>query len=146
MLLSGIWHGASWVFVLWGALHAFFLSLERQVLTFIPVLKHSIAWRLFVFIGVVLAWVLFRAGSLSDATYVYTQMLSWHGGPGLIEILKSNVSIWLVIGMAWEWINWKSISRRLAMLPIAEAIVLSVMLIMVLFFRGPEQQFIYFQF
>lgn len=146
MLLSGIWHGASWVFVLWGALHAFFLSLEKQVLSFIPVLKHSIAWRLFVFIGVVLAWVLFRAGSLSDATFVYAQMLSWHSGLGLIEILKSNVSIWLMIGMAWEWVNWKTISRRIGMLPIAEALILSIMLIMVLFFRGPEQQFIYFQF
>lgn len=66
-LLCGLWHGASWNFVVWGAWYGLFLSLERTTL---GKLLES-AWRpvrhLYLLVVVVAGWVFFRADSLSHA-------------------------------------------------------------------------------
>ena len=66
MLLCGLWHGASWGFVLWGLYHGLFLALERQrtwtTLTQRPVLRHGYG-----LLVILLGWVLFRAGTLEQA-------------------------------------------------------------------------------
>jgi len=84
-LLSGIWHGANWTFLLWGALHGTYMLVgawtrglrQRSVaalrLDRAPVLL-GFGRATVTFILVVLAWVLFRAESLSDAVYVYTHL------------------------------------------------------------------------
>ena len=67
MLLGGLWHGAGWTFVLWGALHGFFLSINhgwhwlRKKLN-LPAIPRPLAIGL-TFIVVLIAWVPFRAGS-----------------------------------------------------------------------------------
>jgi alginate O-acetyltransferase complex protein AlgI len=67
-LLTGAWHGASWNFVIWGAVHGFFLMTERwqpvaRVLQALPrALQH-----LYAILVVMLAWVFFRAESLPEA-------------------------------------------------------------------------------
>lgn len=68
-LLSGLWHGAAWTFVVWGGLHALFLTfglIVRKVSKNAPPsqkLPHIILKALFVNFGVVFAWIFFRAGS-----------------------------------------------------------------------------------
>ena len=68
-LLSGLWHGAAWTFVVWGGLHALFLTfglIVRKVSKNAPPsqkLPHIISKALFVNLGVVFAWIFFRAGS-----------------------------------------------------------------------------------
>ncbi len=70
-LVSGIWHGAGWLFILWGALHGAAIVLHRiwwDILHFrMPV------WcgRILTFIFVMLAWVLFRAETLEQAKTMY---------------------------------------------------------------------------
>ena len=78
-LLSGLWHGASWAFVVWGALHALYLSLEavkRRIVG--PIVRTGLLFRVLavatVDIGVVFAWIFFRAGTIHDAV-VYLQAL-----------------------------------------------------------------------
>lgn len=70
-LLSGLWHGASWMFVGWGALHALFLTmgcLRRRLGVQMGVGRMSRFVSIaFVDLGVTLAWVLFRAGSVECA-------------------------------------------------------------------------------
>lgn len=71
-LLSGLWHGASWAFVLWGALHALYLTLGACRGRFLGADKSEsvlskVASIAVVDIGVALAWILFRAGSLDKA-------------------------------------------------------------------------------
>jgi len=146
MLLSGLWHGASWVFVLWGAVHAAFLTIERWCFKLLPQLKGTAIWRFLVFVSVVLAWVLFRAGSVQDAQFIYGQMLSWQSGATLSAILKSNVTVWLFLAMAIEWSGKKYIRKPLNQWPVLDTLVLAILLALIIFFRGPEQQFIYFQF
>lgn len=71
-LLTGIWHGASWTFLIWGLLHGIFLASEHagfsNYLKKLPKLMQHI-YLLFI---VVITWVFFRAESLSDAlTYLH---------------------------------------------------------------------------
>ncbi len=80
-LVSGLWHGANWTFVIWGALHGFYQisaiwtkSLRDKInnalgLTKRPVF-HLIMQRIITFILVYFAWIFFRAGSLHDALYI----------------------------------------------------------------------------
>lgn len=89
-LVSGLWHGANWTFIVWGALHGFYqvfgfltakqrdaavasLGLNRNR-TFYKALQVGTTFAL-----VCLAWVFFRANTISDAWYITTHMFSGFG-------------------------------------------------------------------
>ena len=80
MLIGGLWHGANWTFVVWGAIHGVGLAIERFLRSIVPGLQGSEdripsydaslqAWfrRVFVFHLVCLSWIFFRAPSFGDA-------------------------------------------------------------------------------
>jgi alginate O-acetyltransferase complex protein AlgI len=73
-LLSGLWHGAAWTFVLWGAYHGSFVTLERLLAhrrDFVPrIVQHVTTLAL-----VVIGWVLFRAASAGQAFAMIGAML-----------------------------------------------------------------------
>ena len=88
MLLGGIWHGAGWTFLMWGALHGLFLCCNH-VWRQIPALVHPdnrilhrlgsvSAWAL-TFLCVTVAWVFFRADSFSSALEVLKGMAGLNG-------------------------------------------------------------------
>lgn len=84
-LLSGLWHGASWMFVAWGGVHAFFLTLgvlRKKILRKLNLggIQSTLLNKLVVFVGVSLAWTLFRAESLVVAKGFFKQLFiegSW---------------------------------------------------------------------
>ena len=89
-LLSGLWHGASWTFVAWGALHGLYLVLEGLTqparaalarglgLAARPRLLHGLGVATTLAL-VAYAWIFFRANSLADAWYVSTYLFrGWH--------------------------------------------------------------------
>lgn len=70
-LVSGLWHGANWTFVVWGALHGLVLMAETQFDFSKPKSPLLNGWNwLRTFVIVCLAWVFFRANSIQDAFYV----------------------------------------------------------------------------
>jgi D-alanyl-lipoteichoic acid acyltransferase DltB (MBOAT superfamily) len=82
---SGFWHGAQWTFVAWGALHGFYLVaalvLQKPFNTFVRRIKLDQRPKLyrglkiaFTFTLVCLAYVLFRAHSMADALYIFSQL------------------------------------------------------------------------
>jgi hypothetical protein len=88
MLLGGLWHGASWTFVVWGGLHGLYLQVNhawRHVLGKSPRLAGGLArcprcvavcsWAL-TFLAVVTAWVFFRAESFSGAAHMLEGMFA----------------------------------------------------------------------
>lgn len=80
-LVSGLWHGAAWTFVLWGALHGLLLVLEAISRKHFGQAQYLQWWKkglkiLFVFIMVNIAWVFFRAGTIGDAFYALQKMIS----------------------------------------------------------------------
>jgi hypothetical protein len=77
-LLAGLWHGASWSFVLWGGLHGIALVLHRiwsRLGLRLPVL---VGW-LVTFVFVNTSWVIFRAINLADAVRVLKGMVGVNG-------------------------------------------------------------------
>lgn len=89
MILGGLWHGASWSFVLWGTLHGLYLVIQQVVARLRGTSDHPraqpsgarsvalkvLSWAL-TMLCVVFAWVLFRSPSLEGAIAIYASMLS----------------------------------------------------------------------
>jgi len=115
-LVSGIWHGASWCFVIWGALHGIYLAasvfykpLQKKIYKRLGLEKSRVqqVWQTVVtFHLVCFAWIFFRAASVPDALYVVrhlfdgasgvTELLTAHGSTDLAIVAFSLPVIWLV--------------------------------------------------
>ena len=161
-VVSGFWHGASWTFVAWGALHATLLipliiagkNRRHLVITttkrVLPTLGESTKI-LSTFLLVTLGWILFRADSLPHA-WNYLAGIFSHSlfesitleAPLGAAIAAVAVSTMLLV----EWLSRESefalhrlVSSRLIRWPIYYALIASI-----LFLGGPVQEFIYFQF
>ena len=88
MLLGGLWHGAGWTFVLWGALHGVYLVINHGWREFRRRLGHNLhrstpwgrrAGCLVTFIAVVISWVLFRAPDVETAIEILRAMAGCNG-------------------------------------------------------------------
>ena len=156
MLLGGLWHGASWKFVLWGALHGFWLAVERlfePVTSKIPKAIRFVPGLLFTFHFVCFAWIFFRASSFDMAiSFIHSmlQPVDWELGKEVITSLP-KVYWLMLIGFLLHAIplNWdKEVQRLFAKLPWAiMALVLAIIIILVIQFSSSEVvPFIYFQF
>ncbi len=78
--ISGLWHGASWLFVLWGMLHGAALVLHRVWSKFFGWKMPKLAAQLLTFFFVMLAWIPFRAANWEQAKKIYAGMfapVSW---------------------------------------------------------------------
>ena len=75
-VLGGLWHGATWMFVIWGAMHGCALGIYRFWKSFRQPMPAVLAWLLtFAFVNV--AWVFFRAKTLDDAARVLRGMVDF---------------------------------------------------------------------
>ena len=111
MLLGGLWHGANWTFVVWGAWHGGILVLERYWeqrfgKPLLPGWMRVVKTMLLVMVG----WVLFRAADMSGAIRMFKGMLGlngwplsasveWHVTPDRLGILLLGIA--LVYAMPW---------------------------------------------
>ncbi|MCM1027879.1 MAG: hypothetical protein NC432_15755 [Roseburia sp.] len=81
-MLSGLWHGANWTFLLWGVLHGIAQILYRIFAGFWDRLPKVVSWAVtFLFLN--LSWIVFRADSVADATVMFRNIFS--GRPGGIS-------------------------------------------------------------
>ena len=78
-LISGLWHGASWTFIFWGAYHGLFLVLERTLLKPFYKILPGIFKLLITFLIVVVGWVFFRADDFAFAFSFIRQMFRFSG-------------------------------------------------------------------
>jgi alginate O-acetyltransferase complex protein AlgI len=76
-LISGLWHGASWNFVIWGAYHGFFLIVERWKLLGILKKMGTIASSFYAIFIVVMGWVIFRIENLSHCLTFYKKLFGF---------------------------------------------------------------------
>jgi D-alanyl-lipoteichoic acid acyltransferase DltB (MBOAT superfamily) len=114
-LVSGLWHGANWTFVVWGFLHAlFFLPLmfperrgtQSEVVAGgrqMPSLREALQLAL-TFGAVTVAWVFFRAESVGLAFHYVARMFDvtdW----GLPSVLPARCGLYITVMLAVEWLN-----------------------------------------
>jgi alginate O-acetyltransferase complex protein AlgI len=76
-LASGLWHGASWSFIIWGAYHGLWLVLERAFLLRLSANFPNLLKTVCCFLAVMIGWVFFRVESISDALYFLKILFSF---------------------------------------------------------------------
>jgi D-alanyl-lipoteichoic acid acyltransferase DltB (MBOAT superfamily) len=161
MLIGGLWHGASWLFVIWGGLHGIYLVIERLLkqLTIArhPIWKHPLvraALSLLTFGMVCFAWVFFRAGTLERSFIITQTMLGLHSFSTASEIWVSNQDLMIVllttfffIGFHW-YLKEKSFEQLSLQVPwwVRSVVFAALMIMIVMSFSGEDRAFIYFQF
>lgn len=99
MLLGGLWHGAGWTFVIWGAMHGSYLMINHAWRSLFrgdshskPSRLYSIFSRVLTLLAVVFAWVVFRADNWDTAKSVLMSMLGLNGIalPHQLEFLQTG--------------------------------------------------------
>ena len=95
-LLSGLWHGASWTFVLWGAFHGLFICADKLFLK--DLLKKAGKWPavILTFFVVNMGWVLFRVDTAADAGGFYQALFAFKGG----MTQPADLLFWVTFGLA----------------------------------------------
>ncbi len=101
MTLAGLWHGANWTFVVWGAAHGLVLAAGQWVRA-APEPDAATRWRqgfgwLTTFTFVTLAWVLFRSDGLASAGRYYAELMELGSGTGATSLVKPRYWILVVL-------------------------------------------------
>ena len=103
-LLCGLWHGASWNFVIWGLFHGVFLSLERmRPGKWLKALPEPVS-HLYVLMVLMISWVFFRSDTLGASFGYLGRMFSYHGQNTfqLREILQPDVLLAFAFGILFS--------------------------------------------
>lgn len=144
MGLGGLWHGASWTFVIWGLYHGILISLQRALEGTgfrIPLASGRIATFLLVLVG----WVFFRATSLGMAVHLLRNMFVWQGGaavPGRMGLLALVALAALVSHLGPNTFEMKHEWSLGTGAGLAALLALAVLVIS----TGASSPFLYFQF
>jgi alginate O-acetyltransferase complex protein AlgI len=145
MVISGLWHGAAWTFIIWGTLHAVATMATRQaersywyhhrVPAFIK--------QMLVFGFVCFAWIFFRSSNLSDAVLIITRLFSagWSDPrfPLLALLLVSSVWVYQFV--------IESPARRYVESSVFRIVIVVLMIVYLCIIPGSRNEpFLYFQF
>lgn len=147
MLLGGLWHGAAWTFVIWGALHGAYLVGERFA-RFLPIRSIALGW-LATFLLTIIGWVFFRAETVSDAARLLSSMAS---PANLVTRVDATSALLVLAGMAGTLIYSAYMRNRMfadvwAALPLVlRGALIGGALFLVITWRGAPVEFIYFAF
>lgn len=162
-VICGLWHGASWAFLFWGALHGFYMAfglLTRKPRNFIIDklrLKNTLFLRimqnLITFHLVAFAWIFFRANSFATAMELINQIINFFHGIVITQFVPGYplVSILVAAGFILHFIPKKAemkFEELFTVTPmIGKALALTAIIWLVIQIRSAEiQPFIYFQF
>lgn len=167
-LVSGLWHGANWTYVIWGGIHGLGQIVEREWNRIFPPRKERSWIRiLLTFAFVCFAWIFFRANTLSDAGYVITHLFTGLTSPlayltegfqsfriasltqtsGLKTLLICGICILVLLihdgiemkTSVWEWLGR---FRR----PVRYALYFLLLFVILYSRQLGEYEFVYFQF
>lgn len=146
MLLGGLWHGASYTFMLWGLLHGSFLVIEKNLVSRnlrlrVPIwVQATITFHL-----VMAAWVFFRCRGLSEALRYFAALFNWdHVLPHSLSI--NDFTAFIVSAFViWALPNLYQIRYRLAWPQVTWSLACLILGLAAIFVTHPTP-FLYFQF
>lgn len=165
-VVSGLWHGANWTFVIWGALHGGYMvvslltsKLRAQIpdtlkLSQLPALQQVIQM-FFTFHLVVFAWIFFRANSIGDAFYIVQHLfagIELKSGYGIDIGGTYQLAVIALAVLLMELVHWLqtrgSVTQMLANRPIwiRWPVYYGLAFTILLLGKFGVQEFIYFQF
>ncbi len=149
MLLSGLWHGAAYTFLIWAALHVLWLSIER-ITKWPKIMRYHSLIIPVIFIQTLLAWVYFRSADMEQGNGIITKLFSGESSDWAffqfyldsIFFLGLGILIELVIFVRKNDQQWIRFYWRYGF----DVLFVSLAIVAIIFFRGEGKQFIYFQF
>jgi len=156
MLLGGLWHGAAWGFLIWGALHGFYLMVERALKPHfkdakwleLTLVKFSLA--LMTYLLVCFAWIFFRAPDVFTAFAMLKVMFVGQTTAQIVPLTFQPLTVMLVIGslFLFQWFNREHhLEQVVQKLPVKLwAGILAILMLWLLLAPGDQRAFIYFQF
>jgi len=157
MLLGGLWHGASWNFVIWGGLHGFYLTfhklfshLKMSIFDF-TIVNNKLVKIISTYIIVLFAWLFFRAIDTNTIIIFFNKMLHWESSEFTFRFIKITGGFlfitYLIDIIESNWNKTNHIMTILKHKPIFYSIM-SVMAFITLLhlFQTEPQPFVYFQF
>lgn len=159
MLISGLWHGAMWTYVVWGGIHGLLqvvhrLSLSLSRWRWVASVRESRAYRVlavFVFFHIVTwTWVFFHAPNLDMALEMTWKMIHAHAAnivrhsafPLIVGLYGVHVAEYLLrryegaVGRGWRWVPF----------PLRGAVYALIVIALLYYAKGEKYEFIYFQF
>lgn len=149
-IITGIWHGANWVFITWGLCHGIYIIIERLLK-----LNNSRSWisRITTLVFVSLVWVLFRSPNLSYAVHYYKVLFNFVQNDSKYYIsyfLSNRILFTIFIGVLFSFfrtplIYIKKVSKAFPILSNLLYIILFLLCFLYLT-NSNYNPFIYFQF
>ncbi|MBX3537749.1 MAG: MBOAT family protein [Chelatococcus sp.] len=153
-LASGLWHGASWTFVIWGAFHGLFVSADHFGMKRLWPLLPRVAGIAITFLLVVIGWVLFRSVSLAQAGGFLAAMATpWVDGAAPLPRVQLDTALCLAAGLMLSFLPLGAM-QHLGRRVLARALPVAQQLVMLCFaiwafgrvFTETFKPFIYFRF
>jgi alginate O-acetyltransferase complex protein AlgI len=149
-LLSGLWHGANWTFIVWGAWHGFFLTVDRFTGFFKKL--HPMVSRLLTLLLVLLGWVWFRSENISAGTDFFKTLIQFNGSEinitsrqQFVLFLSTAIAITPIASKKISMTNFESQNNKQDLLKSLVAFVL-LLLCLGQMALSHGQPFIYFRF
>jgi len=169
-LVSGLWHGANWTFVAWGAIHGVYLigglltgGIRKRISKILHLDRIPLLSVLTTFGLVAFAWIFFRANTVSDAIYIAKHSIT--GIPDVIHRALTHQTVYQNLGLSTSFMmlmvcsiilletvhffhnkyNLAIVFRRLPT-PVRWAFYYAIVLAIIFFGVFENRQFIYFQF
>jgi len=162
MFLGGLWHGASWNFVIWGLLHGGYLAIHRVIINKFPILNEIKFFKtktgkiISIFVTqyfVFLAWIPFRVTDSNDVFFVMSKyvLLDFQIDETIQIIFQNKFPILLIIlFFSLHLISYKktSLIENISKLKLSRwFIIITIILVLIIFFYdGNPADFIYFKF
>src|SRR5438132_4197825 len=146
MVVSGIWHGAAWTFVIWGALHALGRCLTREMeqAEFYRERIPRLAKQLAVFTFVTFTWIFFRAQSLDDARLIITRIFTTNWIDPRFPLLMAGLvlAVWLYQLL---YTSPSAVRRYIETRPVRVGLATLMFAYLAVVAQPSTKQFIYFQ-
>lgn len=151
-LISGLWHGANWTYVIWGGVHGVILIIEAILFSKFQFEFKNYFFKLFLvvlnFHLVSLLWVIFRAPNISVATEIYAQLIS-SSKVGAHLVSLEDIYLPILI-LAAELFNYEFMKNNSVLVTknykIRWAFYIVMLIIIGLYGNLSSRQYIYFQF
>jgi len=162
-VLSGLWHGVTWPFVVWGLLHGAYLAasfyyrpvqarlyarLGIKRSAWLPVWQAAVTFQL-----VSLAWIFFRARSIGDAWYVATHLFAGLSRvPTLLHYRPTQLGVLVIASAALVAVTWLETRRELPGYLFSRPLVLrwtvyyAILVAILLLGVRPHEPFLYARF
>jgi alginate O-acetyltransferase complex protein AlgI len=145
MVISGLWHGAAWTFIIWGLVHALgrFCTRELERTSFYQEKIPKLAKQLSVYLFVTFTWIFFRANNISEAWVILKRIFSFVFTNPYCPLLAL---IFILTAWLYQFVFESKMKRILEPRFVRVGVVLFIILYLAVFAPSSAKPFIYFRF